>query len=341
MGFEADRTGRRVAGRGLWRAAALAFVALSLLLAVASPGSTADRSPYPEVIPLPTGFQPEGIVVGAGSSFFVGSLVDGTIWKGDLRTGRGEVLVTPSDVRTAVGMDDDRGGSRLFVAGGPFGAAYVYDTRTGETLASYQLTGELTFVNDVIVTRDAAYFTDSFRPVLYKLPLGRGGALPDQSEIEEISLTGDYQLLEPLLDFLPINSNGIVATPSGKWLIIAHTALGKLYRVDPATGEATEIDLGGAAVPSGDGLVLAGRTLYVVQNFLNQIGVVDLDPGFTTGTVGEAIVSEAFRIPTTADRFGSSLYAVNARFDVAPPPFVGTLPSPGVEFEVVKVGRER
>jgi len=339
MEIETDRKDGWIPRRGLWRAAALAFVALSLLVAVASPGSTDDGLPYPEVIQLPTGFQPEGIVVGTGSSFFVGSLVDGTIWKGDLRTGRGELLVTPSDVRTAIGMDDDRGGSRLFVAGGPFGAAYVYDTRTGETLASYQLTTEpVTFVNDVMVTRDAAYVTDSFRPVLYKLPLGRGGALPDQSEIEEIPLTGDYQFLTPLPDFI-INSNGIVATPNGKWLIIAHTALGTLYRVDPATGEATQIDLGGVAVPSGDGLVLAGRTVYVVQNFLNQIGVVDLDPGFTTGTVGEPIVSEAFRIPTTADRFGSSLYAVNARFDVAPPPFAGTPPSPEVDFEVVKVER--
>lgn len=339
MDIGTDREDRRVRRRGLWRAAALAFVAVSLLLAVASPGSSDDGSAYPEVIELPTGFQPEGIVVGNGSSFFVGSLVDGTIWKGDLRTGRGEVLVTPGDGRTAIGMDDDRGGSRLFVAGGPFGAAYVYDTRTGETLASYQLTAEpVTFVNDVIVTRDAVYVTDSFRPVLYKLPLGRGGALPAPGEIEEIPLTGDYQFLTPLPDFI-INSNGIVATPNGKWLIVAHTALGKLYRVDPATGEATEIDLGGAAVPSGDGLVLAGQTVYVVQNFLNQIGVVDLDPGFTIGTVGEPIVSDGFRIPTTADRFGSSLYAVNARFDVAPPPFAGTPPSPEVDFEVVKVER--
>ncbi|CAN0284654.1 unnamed protein product, partial [Ectocarpus sp. 13 AM-2016] len=43
------------------------------------------------VIDLPTGFSPEGITSGAGWIAFVGSLVDGNIWKGDLKTGEGEV----------------------------------------------------------------------------------------------------------------------------------------------------------------------------------------------------------------------------------------------------------
>jgi len=34
--------------------------------------------------------------------------------------------------------------------------------------------------------------------------------------------------------------------------------------VDPDTGEASAIDLGGDAVPNGDGLLLRGHTLYVV-----------------------------------------------------------------------------
>jgi sugar lactone lactonase YvrE len=316
----------------------LAIAVAVALLAVAAPVGAREPA-FPTEIPLADGFQPEGIAVGRGTAVFTGSLVDGTIWRGDLRTGTGDVLVAPTGTRTALGMDVDRRTNALFVAGGPLGQAYVYDASTGETLATYQLTSEaLTLVNDVIVTRTAAWFTDSFRPVLYKVPLGPGGALSDAADIEEIPLGGDFEFVDPSAAFI-VNANGIVATPDGSALIVVHTELGKLYRVDPATGDATEIALGGAAVPNGDGLVLRGRTLYVVQNFLNQIGVVELDPGLAAGTLGDPIASPAFRIPTTADVFGSSLYAVNARFDVAPPPLAGTPPSPDVAFEIVQVPR--
>ena len=43
-----------------------------------------------------------------------------------------------------------------------------------------------------------------------------------------------------------------------------------------------EVDLGGATLANGDGLLLAGRVLFVVQNRLNQIAVVQLS-GRSTG----------------------------------------------------------
>lgn len=120
----------------------------------------------------------------------------------------------------------------------------------------------------MIVTREAAYFTDSFHSVLYQLPLGHGGELPDPSAVEEIALSGDFE-------FVPnaFNANGIEATPNGHALIVVNSANGMLYKVDPASGETTRIDLGADAVLNGDGILLVGRTLYVVQNFLNQIAV--------------------------------------------------------------------
>ena len=72
------------------------------------------------------------------------------------------------------------------------------------------------FVNDVTVTRDAAYFTDSGRPVLYRVPLGPAGQLPDPSEVEEIPLGGEFDFDSTVFP----NANGIVATPNGKWLIV-------------------------------------------------------------------------------------------------------------------------
>ena len=129
--------------------------------------------PFPETIALPDGFRPEGIAIGRGTTFYVGSIGTGAVFKGDLRTGTGELLVAGGG-RSAIGVDLDRRG-RLFVAGGALGQAYVYNARTGAEIASYRLTTSATFVNDVIVTRRGAYFTDSTNPVLYRIPIGRRG----------------------------------------------------------------------------------------------------------------------------------------------------------------------
>jgi len=285
---------------------------------------------FPEVIALPNGFSPEGITFGRGTTFYVGSIPTGAIYQADARTGAGALLVAAQPGRSAVGMTYDHRRDRLFVAGGPTGQAYVYDASTGATLAVYQLTAPGTLVNDVALTGDAAYFTDSFQPVLYRLPLGPGGALPAPGAVEVLPLTGDYQ-------FVPgeINGNGIVATPDGGTLITVNSATGALYAVDPATGVATAIDLAGGAVPAGDGILLIGHTLYVVQGPFNQVSVVRLSPDYTSGVIERVITDADLAFPSTIGEFGGSLYAVNARFDVAPPP----APAPNVAFQVVRLPR--
>ena len=300
-----------------------------LILALVVPFSTAGaRSVYPEVIPLQDGFQPEGIAVGYGHTFFTGSLNGGAIFRGDLRDGEVEMISSPG-AKMAVGMDFDERSGYLFVAGGAFGTAYIYDGSTGEMVASYQLTPSASrFVNDVIVTRQAAYFTDSFQKQFYRLPLGPAGDLPQQAEIETVMLGAGF-------DFIPgaFNANGIVASQNGKSLIIVNAGAGKLYKVNPLTGEALPIMLANGDVASGDGLVLRGHTLYVVQNFLNRIAVVHLDPDFETGMVNHYLTSSYFRVPTTAAIFGDALYAVNARFDEIP----AGAPAPTDNFEAVRV----
>lgn len=303
-------------------ALAMAFL---LILGLALP---AQAQTFPEVIPLPNGFQPEGIAIGDGSTFYVGSLATGAIYSGDLRTGEGALLVPDQENRTAVGLAFDNSTGYLFVAGGPDGAGYVYDTRTGESLAEYPLADPAstldTFVNDVVVTKDAAYFTDSFRPVFYRVPLGRNGSLPDPSEVEIVELTGDFDFTEGAF-----NANGIDATPNGKTLIIVNSSAGALYRVNPCTGEATEIPVSGGELTAGDGILLDGRTLYVVRNSFQEIAVVELDPRFRSGEVVDTITDDDFQVPTTIAEFGNALYAVNARF--------GVEPGPDVEYSVARV----
>lgn len=280
-----------------------------------------------EVLPLPLGFSPEGIAFGRGGTYYVGSVSSGAIYRGDARTGTGAVLVQGTTGNNAVGLWVDQR-DQLFVSGGPTGRATVYDASTGALLASYQLASAGGFVNDVIVTKDAAFFTNSFAPVIYRVPVERSGRLDDANDVATLPLTGDFT-------FVPgaFNANGIVATPNGKSLILVNSATGTLYLVDPETGVADAIDLGGATVVGGDGLLLDGRTLYVVQGASNQVSVVTLRSDLSTGSVTSVITSSSFRYPTTVAEFGSSLYVVNGRFDVAPPP----APAPGVEFEVVRV----
>jgi sugar lactone lactonase YvrE len=296
----------------------LTTVCAALLVVTAA----AATSSFPEVIPLPNGWQPEGIAVGNGTTFYVGSIPTGAVYRGDLRTGKGATLVQGAAGRAAVGVEFDRG--RLFVAGGSTGKAFVYDARSGALVRELQLAtgGGATFVNDVVVTRRAAYFTDSNRAVLYRVALSKNG-MP-ASSAQSVALTGDFQLVDGF------NLNGIDATPDGKTLVVVQSATGKLFRVTPG-GATTEISLGGASLPNGDGLLLHGRTLYVVQNQLNRIAVVALAKGFGSGTVARTITDSDFDVPTTIDRHGKSLYAVNARF--------GTTPDPTTSYSVVQVRR--
>ncbi len=281
---------------------------------------------FPESIPLPLGFSPEGVVLGTGPDFYVDSLANGAIFKGDVVTGEGGILVVGQAGLLAVGLAFDARRDFLYVAGGFDGTARVYHASTGALVGAFAAAGA-GFINDVIVTRTAAYFTDSFVSALYVLPLGAGGALPDQATLEVLPLGGDFTSVPG-----EFNANGIEATADGATLLVVNGATGELFRVDPLTGNAQKIDLGGVNVPSGDGLVLEGLTLYVVQNFLNQISAVRLAPDLASGAVEQVITSPLFRIPTTADVFGNALYAVNARFDAAPPGVPNNL-----EFEVVRV----
>jgi sugar lactone lactonase YvrE len=304
-----------------WRRSLLTL--LLIVLSVSMLGAVSAQT-FPDVISLPDGFQPEGIAVGKGSTFYVGSIPTGAIFRGDLRTGEGSLLVPPQEGRAAIGLKfDDRAGL-LFVAGGPTGNAYVYNGKTGAEVAVIPLTSDESFINDVVVTKDAAYFTNSFQPFLYRVPLINHGQLPTPPEVEAIPLGGDYV-------FTPgqFNANGIAATRDGKTLIIVNSVDGKLYNVDPTTGSARLIDLGGRNVANGDGLLLEGKTLYVVQNQLNQIAVVQLNSDLTAGTIVETITNPEFDIPTTIARFGNALYAVNARFS--------TPPTEDTEYTVVRV----
>ncbi len=301
----------------------LLVLVVALFIGLLTPAASASgqAAAFPDVIQLPGGFFPEGIAVGRGHDVYAGSLSTGGIWKGDLRSGEGAVLVAGAPGTLSVGLDfDDRSGN-LFVAGGPGGTGTIYDGETGELVAQVDLAAG--FINDVYVTRNAAYFTNSFAPELYVVPLDAKGDVA--GPVATIPLGGDFVFVPG--DF---NANGVVATPNGSTLIVAGSAAQELYTVDPATGVATLIDLGGESV-RGDGLVLIGRTLYVNEGGSNQITVIELSADLSSGVIVDELTSAAYDVPTTSAAFGSSLYSVNAKF--------GTAPLPTTPYEIVRVTR--
>ncbi|HEX5908926.1 MAG TPA: hypothetical protein VFY44_00440 [Thermoleophilaceae bacterium] len=303
------------------------IVVLGLLAALLVPTAVAAKSgkdkrdrggKAPATIPLPHGFQPEGIAAGKGGDLFVGSIPTGAIWKGDAKRGTGGVLVPGREGRAAIGLKVDRRAKRIVVAGGPTGKAFVYGARDGRDIAQLQLApaGQDTFVNDVTLNRRGAFFTDSRIKQIYRV---RGNS------VKTIPLTGDIAYATGN------NANGIESAKGGRVLITVQTNTGKLFTVDPRTGVTDEIDLGGASLPNGDGLLLKGRTLYVVQNRLNKIAVVRLARNLGSGRVVREITNPAFDVPTTLAQSRKGLYTVNARFGIAP--------SPDNRYDVVRVGR--
>lgn len=281
-----------------------AWIAVAATILAAPLGAS---SSFPEKIALPDGFRPEGIAIGNGHNFYVGSIPTGAIWRGDLRTGEGAIINPGGTGRASIGVDHHRG--LLFVAGGGTGKGFVYSARTGNLLATYTFftpTGPgQTFVNDVVVARGGAYFTDSIRPFLYRVSGGQVTAIPLSGAI--IYGAGN-------------NANGIDKTPNGKTLIIVQTNVGKLFTVNRRTGVTREIVLNEPVV-NGDGILLDGRrTLYVVQNRDNKVAVIKLDKRFTSGTVVTHLTDPDFDVPTTIDEHGKRLYAVNARFTTPPTP---------------------
>jgi len=280
----------------------------------------AKKSGFVYTIPGDSVF-PEGIAVDKRSSddddddrsaktFFVSSTTDGTIFKGTIKGSRTLTAFAPggADGRTtATGLAVSKG--RLFVAGAGTGKAFVLSTKDGSTLKV--LDGKApssdTFINDVTVARGHAYFTDSRRPIIFRAST-RGGTVGDLEPW--LDLTGT-----PFVYETGFNANGIVSYDDGKLLVVVQSNTGKLFRISTKSKQVKEIDLGGATVKNGDGLVAHGSRLYVVRNADNEIVEIKLRNGKRSGTIKDRITSNLFAFPTTAARVSGRLLVVNSQFD--------------------------
>ena len=295
--------------RRLLATAAAGLLVAALPAGLFAPGAVAANTELPTVMPLPADWLPEGITT-VGSTAYLGSRRDGDLLSLDLTTGEWNVFSqgpgTPS-----VGLKARDG--LLWVAGGSSGTGRVVDIATGDIVGTFAFTPNTSFVNDVLLTDAAAWFTDSAQAQLYRV------SLSDRS-VTTLPLSGDW------VQGTSTSANGISTTPDGSALLVVNSFDGILYRVDPVTGEATAVDAGDYVFTNGDGLLRQGRTLYVVQNRLNQVAVARLSSDGTSAEVTRQIESDLFEVPTTVARWGQQLYLPNAQFGL-----------PQVDFEVVRV----
>jgi len=240
---------------------------------------------------------PEGITEGGGTAFFVGSMGDGTIYRGDAATGTVEVFVPPDgDGRvTITGLDLDAYG-RLVACDYDGGQLFVYDLATRKLAARRALPAEEAWPNDVVVAGDSAYVTDTRHPRVWRLPVGRDGV-------------GDAELAIDLAAFGPADPaylNGIVAHPDENTLLVASQGEGgTLWRVDLAGRDATPVDLGGYEF-NADGMLLDGDLLYGVTNrgediesISFMISVARLAPGWRSAAIVAELADPDWDCPTT------------------------------------------
>ncbi|MEV7573276.1 hypothetical protein AB0P28_09285 [Pseudarthrobacter sp. NPDC089323] len=289
--------------RTVQRRAVIGFIALMALILPTAVPASAGESPRDSVIVLDGATSAEGIAAGPGTTFYAGELESGDIFKGDIRDPKATRFIDAPAGRQAVGMKFDAGTNLLFVAGGQTGKAFVYNTETKESVGEFTLAPG--FINDVTLTRDGAWFTNSARGELYRLQVSREGELED---LETVPLLGPAAELPGAF-----NLNGITSVQGGRVLIVAHSAKQALFTVDPASGQSAMVDTG--ALLNADGIIARGKTVWVVQNFLNQVSRVKLNHDLSSGEVRDVITSDSFQIPTTAALFGNTLAVVNAKFD--------------------------
>lgn len=280
----------------------LAVAAVTVAAASATPRPAAYVLPGAAVFPEGVAFQPET------GHFFVSSTSDGSILRGHVSEPSASPFIPGTTGSfSAIGLEIDPAG-RLYVAGGVSGTARVYDAATGALLSAFT-SGANGFMNDVAVAKSGdAFVTDSFRPILWRIP---AAGVESSGALEPwLSYSGTPIEYTPVADDFEVN--GIVASDDGRYLVVVQSNTGKLFRIEIATKEVVEIDVGGESV-NGDGLQLVGRRLYAVAD--SAVVEILLSGDFTHGRIVSRTIDPSFSTPTTNAIARGRMLIVNSQFD--------------------------
>ncbi|HEX3762062.1 MAG TPA: hypothetical protein VHW23_25350 [Kofleriaceae bacterium] len=255
---------------------------------------------------------PEGVASDSrGGVFYVGATGDGTIYRGTLGNPSVEVFIPGATGKSAVGLKLALG--RLFVAGGTTGDILVYDLASRRQVGAFA-TGAGGFLNDLAILPSGDVFvTDSTRPTLWHVTpaqLRAGSGTPEAISVapEIVYQAGQFNL------------NGIV--PVGEHSLIAvQTVNGALFRIDLERNGRRIQQIAADPVVGGDGMLLDGGRLVVVQGSPAQLTFLDLDRGASRATVVGHLTDPTLRGPSTVARDRDRYLVVNADFATSTTPF--------------------
>jgi sugar lactone lactonase YvrE len=276
---------------------------------------------------------PESVTIDhARGTFYVGSVKEGTIFKGRVGTPKIEVFSPAgADGRTmANGLFYAQ--DRLIVLGRQSGQIFVYDTKSGRLITRLHngLQGtDQTFLNDVTFAPDgSAYVTDSVNPVLYRVKPVNGGSTYELEEF--LKFEGTPIKYTKAAGAPGINVNGIVVTADGRHLILAKRNENALFRLELKNRRVTPIEMPKDMLNTPDGMFLKGETLYVAQNIPRAVAVVKLSENFSRAALARTIPHPTFAFPTAVARYQDRLLVVSAQFDTKGSPAAVTGPNPPV-----------
>jgi sugar lactone lactonase YvrE len=292
---------------------------------------------------------PEGVAFDKRSGrFFVSRTATGAIFAGTLNSPTLTQFIAggaPGAGPLATGLKVRKG--LLYVAGATTGQIRVYNLANPAAAPIVFNTGG-GFINDLDVTSEGdVYATDSFKPFIYKLDAAAVKAGGPATAVTPINVAPEIDV-----DTTPgvFNLNGIVAGQDGEELIVVQSNTGKLFRIRfPGSGDRNsrgddgrraraaqtaparrirEIDLGGATVQGGDGLLKDRGRLLVVRGTNGAaagqpgangvVDVVKLRRHDSRGRVESTVTDPTFAGPSTIARAAKRLLVVNANFAAGP-----------------------
>jgi hypothetical protein len=165
-------------------------------------------------------------------------------------------------------------------------------------------------LNDLAVTDDGVYVTDTANPVLWFLPRDSGADAP--------LVPIDFSMTQDALGE-PFQLNGIEALDDGT-LVAVHFFNGKLFHIDPHPPggglNIAVVDLGGYSLTVGDGMRAMGDVLWVTRGAAGDtVDRVALCPSHNCGTVTAGEPDPTLSFPTDVEIRGGELLVVNSQFD--------------------------
>jgi Cu-Zn family superoxide dismutase len=281
--------------------------------------------------------------------FYTGSLINGTVYRGSLDAKNVDVFLTPgsSGLKSAAGIKVDEQ-SRLWIIDSE-GRVLVYDTGKKVKLHTFVLEGPgKSIVNDLTLSREFAYVTDSGRPFLYRLPVTLPANNPETTVRPWLTVDPPIFYAHAAIPF-SINLNGIVASLDGKTLLTIQSDAGILYRVDVDKVEAgkpkeaiTRVEISPKKrkigtyyeddpcaelyrfvmqifsmnpLFCGDGLLLVDQYLHVARNITNEIVTLKLSDDYRSAELTLETKNDQFAFPTGLAKLGDRLLVTNSQLN--------------------------